>query len=535
MAASIPNTACILTEPAAGYRASVPSHVASLQNPKSREPGERQRQPFRKLPRYRWSALLGARATLALAAAVALPLVAASTSPNAHFGLIALVIGLTGLVLPIYALVAPFYRWLLADEPLLAGLLRNVDPRLALLALRTDLASRAWPLATAGLALACALGFAAFDDPWLYGFRPDAPGDWLWALWLSLFLHADLEHLAGNLLFLWPMAAALEGRIARGRLVALFLAAGIAGNLASIAGARIFGHEFPVAIGASGAVAGLMGLVVVRCGFARVTFGVPLFGAAGLAIARVPIPAPVWAGLYFALDLSALVTPPGLLDDGIGHGAHVGGYLFGVGAALALGLHHAAEGERLERRALAAPHPDDSAAAAAARDALLALAPDHVEVRIERAREGSRGLRSPEAASDYAHAIDLLIRTERHRAAALFVEYHRRYGTPLSLAEQLALTPALAALGEHDRAAQALADATARAPDADPALRARALFQEGRLLEALALPDAARCRYQQMQARYPESASAELAAARLAHLDGRGSHAPMCPYLTPVK
>lgn len=457
-------------------------------------------------------------AVLGLASAVAIPLAAATAAPGAHDALVRVLLLLVGIALPLYLVAGPFYRWLLADAPLLAGWLRGVDPRFAVLAVRTDLATRAQPLATAALALACALGFAAVADPWLYGFRPDAPADWPWTLWLSLFLHGDFEHLIGNLLFLWPMAAALEGRIARGRLVALFVAAGVAGNLASVLGARVGGHAFASAVGASGAIAGLMGLVVVRCGFARVAIGVPLFGAAGLAIGRVRIPAPVWAGLYFALDLSAALAPPDAREGGIGYWAHAGGYLFGVGAALALGLHRAAARERLERRALAAPRPDDPGATAAAQDALLAATPDHVEARLARAREGARGFRLPEAAADYAHAIRLLLRTDRRRAAASFVEYHRHYGAPLPLAEQLALTPALAALGEHDRAAQALAAALARAPDADPALRARTLLQEGRLLETLVLPDAARDRYERLLALDPRCAPAEVAAARLTRL-----------------
>lgn len=455
-------------------------------------------------------------ALLPLAAAVAIPLAIATAPPDVHGAIVTIVLLLVGIALPLHVLAAPFYRWLLADESLLAGWARAVDPRLALLALRMDLGSRAWPLASTGLAFACVLGFVAVDDGWLYGFRPDAPVDWPWTLWLSVFLHADFEHLSGNLLFLFPMAAALEGRIARGRLVALFLGAGVAGNLASVVGASAWGHAFDVGVGASGAISGLMGLVVVRCGFARVAFGVPLPGVGGLAIGRVRIAAPVWAGIYFALDLSAALAPAGVAPSGVGYWAHVGGYLFGVGAALGLGLHRAAARERLERRALAAPDPDDPGATAAAREALLAAAPDHVEARLARAREGARGLRLPGAAADYAHVIRLLVRSDRRRAAALFVEWHRQYGQALPLAEQLALTPALAALGEHDRAAQALADAAARAPGADPALRARALLAEGRLLEALALPDAARCRYRELLARHPTSEPAALATARLA-------------------
>lgn len=334
--------------------------------------------PLRSLPPAGASPVRGlGPAVLGLAGAVAIPLAVATASPRAHEHLVTVVLLLIGIVLPVYAALAPFYRWLLADEPLARGWLARVDPRLLIVS-STDVSRRGVPVATAGIVAACLLGFVAVDDPWLYGFRPDAPGDWVWTLWLSVFLHADLEHLAGNLLFLWPMALALEGRIGRGRLVALFVAAGVAGNLASAAGARVWGHEFESGVGASGAIAGVMGLLVVRCGFARVAIGVPLAAAAGLAMARVRIPAPVWAGLYFALDLSAALAPAGAIADGVGHWAHAGGYLFGVGAALALGLHRAAAGERLERRALAAPDPDDPGATAAARDALLAAAPDHV-------------------------------------------------------------------------------------------------------------------------------------------------------------
>lgn len=450
-----------------------------------------------------------------LAVAVALPL-AAAASPDASACLDALWLLLLGLVAPLYAALGPVYRWLLADEPLLAGWLRGVDARLALGVLRTDLEPRARPLVASGLVLGCALLFFAVDDPWHYGFRPDQPGDWPFALALSMWLHADGAHLLGNLVFLWPMAAALEGRIPRGRLVALYLASDLAANAASLLGALAQGDGFAASIGASGAVSGLMGLFVVRCGFARVALGVPLPGVAAMPVVRLRIPAPVWAGLYFALDLSAALAPPDVRYTGVAHWAHVGGYLFGVAAALALGLHRDAARERLERCALAEPDSDARGATDAALDALLARAPDHLAARLARARAASRGARSPRAAADYAHALRLLLRAGRRREAArLFVEFEARHHQPLALADQILLTPALAALGEHDRAARCLADA-ARAPGVDPALHARALLWEGRLLETLALPDAARCRYEALLAAHPVGEPAAIAAARLA-------------------
>jgi membrane associated rhomboid family serine protease len=453
--------------------------------------------------------------TSTLVVAVGVPLLVALAAPRAHTWLSDLRFLLVVVVLPALVVLIPFYRWLLRDEPLLAGWLHGVDPRLALGVMRTDLPPRALPLVTASLIVACLAIFPFVDDPWTYGFRPDERRDWIWSLWLSLWLHGDLAHLTGNLLFLWPMAAALEGRIPRGRLLALYLASGVAANLVSLA------DDFISSVGASGAISGLTGLFVVRCGFGNVAIGVPALVAPSLAFARVNVPAPLFAGFYFALDLSGAL---GARDDGTAYWAHVGGYLFGVGAALLLGLHRAAAHEQIERMALAAPDPDDPGRTASALDELLRLQPEHLDARIARARESSRGTPLPGAASDYESAIQLLLHRDREQAARLFVEHHRRHGAPLALADQLALTPALAALGEHDRAAQALAEA-ARDPDADPALVARALLQEGRLLEALSLPDAARSRYRELLDRYPKSAFAELATARLARLERDNHHA----------
>lgn len=455
-------------------------------------------------------------ATSTLVVAVGVPLIVALAAPRAHAWLSDLRFLLIAVVLPALVVLVPFYRWLLRDEPLLAGWLRGADPRLALGAMRTDLTPRALPLLAMGLVVGCLVVFPFVDDPWVYGFQPEERRDWIWTIWLSLWLHGDTAHLVGNLLFLWPMAAALEGRIPRGQLLALYLASGLAANLVSLA------DDYTSTVGASGAISGLTGLFVVRCGFGNVAIGVPALVAPSLAFARVNVAAPLFAGFYFALDLSGALAAR---DDGIAYWAHVGGYLFGVGAALLLGLHRDAAHEELERHALAAPDPDEPGPTASALDELLRLQPDHVDARVARAREASRCTPLPGASADYEGAIQILLHRDRQQAARLFVEHHRRHGAALKLADQLALTPALAALGEHDRAAQALAEA-ARDPDADPALVARALLQEGRLLEALSLPDAARSRYQELLGRYPKSASAELATARLARLEGDSHHAP---------
>jgi len=80
---------------------------------------------------------------------------------------------------------------------------------------------------------------------------------WVWMLFTSLFLHLNLLHLGGNLLFLLIFGTALEEKVSRQRWIMIFLTSGITGNIAFLAIGSLIG--FDVGLGASGAIYGLLG------------------------------------------------------------------------------------------------------------------------------------------------------------------------------------------------------------------------------------------------------------------------------------
>jgi membrane associated rhomboid family serine protease len=150
-----------------------------------------------------------------------------------------------------------------------------------------------------------------------------APGKnvWLAVIW-SMFLHGSWLHLLGNVWFLWVFGNNIEERFGRAGFVAFYLASGIVATLAHVLVDT--GSTIPL-IGASGAVAGVMGAYIVLFPRARVLTWWPMF-----LILVVYIPAVIVLGLWFLMQFA---TDP---NSGVAWQAHVGGFLFGAAVAWAL-------------------------------------------------------------------------------------------------------------------------------------------------------------------------------------------------------
>jgi len=134
---------------------------------------------------------------------------------------------------------------------------------------------------------------------------------WLSILY-SMFLHGGLLHLGGNMLFLWVFGNNIEDTKGKFTYLAFYLLAGLAATVAHIAVQP--SSTIPV-IGASGAIAGVMGAYLVLFPRARIL---------GLLVI-IPLPLPAWAFLGFWF-LSQFVGG----SDGVAYAAHVGGFLFGM-------------------------------------------------------------------------------------------------------------------------------------------------------------------------------------------------------------
>jgi membrane associated rhomboid family serine protease len=149
---------------------------------------------------------------------------------------------------------------------------------------------------------------------------------------LHTFLHADLVHLLLNMIFLWAVGGLIES-VWGARLVAgLYLASGVVAALAHAAFER--GSTEP-AVGASGAVAGLMGFFAVA--HAREPMRLALVAALSLAprIRFFSLPAAVFLGLW-AVEQVFWTLMTTRIDVGVAFRAHLGGFAFGALCALGL-------------------------------------------------------------------------------------------------------------------------------------------------------------------------------------------------------
>jgi len=148
----------------------------------------------------------------------------------------------------------------------------------------------------------------------------------------SMFLHGGWAHIVGNMLYLWIFGDNVEDRLGRGGYLLFYLACGVASALAQVAAAP--GSTMPM-VGASGAIAGVLGAYIVLYPRSRVLTLIPILIFPWL----VMIPAAVFLGLWFllqllsgSLELSARAGHAG----GVAWFAHVGG--FAVGAVIGLVL-----------------------------------------------------------------------------------------------------------------------------------------------------------------------------------------------------
>jgi membrane associated rhomboid family serine protease len=149
------------------------------------------------------------------------------------------------------------------------------------------------------------------------------------AVLFSTFLHAGILHIAGNMLFLWVFGNNVEDFLGPVRYLIFYLLAGYAAAFA-----HIFTHidaAIPT-VGASGAVAGVMGAYIVLFPRARVNVLVPIF----ILFTVVQMSAVAVLGLWFIYQfLIGLQEAAGA--NQVAWMAHVGGFVFGAIAIFVMG------------------------------------------------------------------------------------------------------------------------------------------------------------------------------------------------------
>jgi membrane associated rhomboid family serine protease len=148
--------------------------------------------------------------------------------------------------------------------------------------------------------------------------------DWarLWPLVSAMFLHANLLHLVSNLWFLWVFGDNVEDRLGHGRYLLFYLVCGVASFL--VYGLSAPGSTVP-ALGASGAISGVLGAYLFLFARARILTLVPIIIIPWL----VEVPAFVFLGVWFLLQFFYGMVPGASGQGGVAWWAHIGGFLAG--------------------------------------------------------------------------------------------------------------------------------------------------------------------------------------------------------------
>jgi len=199
--------------------------------------------------------------------------------------------------------------------------------------LRDSQPSYSTPVVTAGLIVANVLIFlhqVSLDDFSLnhfirsYGVIParfEFP-----SLVTSMFLHGGWLHLIGNMWFLWIYGDNVEDILGRLRYLLFYLLCGVAAGLTHVL--THAGSPVPT-IGASGAVAGLMGAYLVKFPHSRIVTLIPVF----FLLTTVEIPAVVILAYWFLIQIVSGMASAGQMasaQGGVAWFAHVGGFVAGM-------------------------------------------------------------------------------------------------------------------------------------------------------------------------------------------------------------
>ena len=160
----------------------------------------------------------------------------------------------------------------------------------------------------------------------------------------SMFLHVDLQHIVGNMIFLWIFGNNIEDRLGRLGFIAFYLLAGVAAAATQFA---IDPSSTVPMVGASGAISAILGAYVVLFPGARVLSLVFLVFFYQL----IEVPAWAYLGFWFVLQLVDGLGSLGAAGSqgGVAFFAHIGGFLVGVAVGLLLRAGGRGGGERIRR------------------------------------------------------------------------------------------------------------------------------------------------------------------------------------------
>jgi len=161
-----------------------------------------------------------------------------------------------------------------------------------------------------------------------------APEPWGISWFTSMFMHGSWDHILGNMLFLAIFGKNVEDAFGHLRYLVFYIAGGFVATMAQTAVTLLFGSALDARVpnlGASGAIAAVLGAFFILYPNARIRTLLGIF--------FVKVPAWIYLGLWFVYQLvegNFGLASASANGGGVAFFAHVGGFVFGVAATLAL-------------------------------------------------------------------------------------------------------------------------------------------------------------------------------------------------------
>jgi len=278
----------------------------------------------------------------------------------------------------------------------------------------------------------------------------------------SVFLHGDIFHLLGNMLFLWVFGPAVEDRLRIPAYLGLYFLAGFAGHVAQVALGFVgtAGVHVPI-LGASGCIMGVLGAYWYMYSWSPVCmfYWLGIFWRGTFELAAI------WViGIYFVLDLTnGFIGRSAGATGGVANFAHVGGAL--VGAMLVAGLGFKRDsGEVSKAKAAHAEYKDRNMLSCQEFWKLLEASPDDEELLAEYTCKAVRD----GYPDDVKRALDLDTRAVCRLcpdAAAHYVLSSGKTGLDLPPGEYLGLGKWSESAGRPDQALAIYAQIEGRHPE----------------------------------------------------------------------
>ena len=148
----------------------------------------------------------------------------------------------------------------------------------------------------------------------------------LFTIFTSMFMHGGLMHIIGNMWFLYIFGDNVESILGHVRFLLFYLFCGIG---AAVAQFLIQPDSTTPMVGASGAIAGILGAYMIKFPKARVHVLAVIF----IFITTIVVPAQLVLGLWFLMQLSGGLGSLGFdTTGGIAWFAHIGGFIVGISA-----------------------------------------------------------------------------------------------------------------------------------------------------------------------------------------------------------